>query len=1275
MAERLTFVLEGRDDLSRVLGHAGESAERLRRQMEDAADGSGRAMLTLTQDADGRLRDLEGRFISTADAAALMATRTGDLARPTTTWAQAADDGAKAGEALKKALVTLAPAAIPAVAALAPIAPAVLAGAAAAGVYGIAVGAQISAMTEAAESEKKYTDAVAESGARSEAAVKAQVAHAKAMAKLPPETRAAAAALSVFKDEYADWSDSLAGDTMAPVTHGLAVMQGILPKLSPMVRGFSGELDRTVTIAAGGVSSPGFDAFADRMGTFSTGVMDGVNDSLVTFLRKLDTDEVGTGVAEFLAWCREQGPEVRAILGDVGETVVNVLDASADMGVGMLQVVAILAKLASAVPPETIALLLQLAVAIRVVNLAAAGTVAARTAMAAMGTQIVAMRTAASGAPGPLAAAGAAISGLSRTAKLALAGTGLGLLVIALAELSAGAKNAPPDVDKLTGSLKQLGATGQVTGEAAKAFGSDLDGLYDKVRSLTDPSTADNIQQWIVTLGGLGTWDSTPVKAAKENVDAIDKALASLVSSGNSDLAAAAAKRLADEYAQSGRSTDQFTGQLDDYQTAVANARFEAELAADAQGLFGRQALETRTKLDAQKASADGLRQSLQLLNDVNRAGLGAQVAFEAALDATTEAARKNAGAWGVGASTYDLTTEKGRTAATALTDLAAKTDAATAAARESGASWSTVNGIYDRGRSALVASAQQMGLSEAAAKRLADQILRTPDKTARVRGNLEDLQAKLADAKKRLAAVPDSKRAAIRAEISQLEAQVARAKGAIASVQGKTVSVMIDYRTRNSGASNFAKSIGGYAGGGTPRAGEWAWVGEEGPELMHFGRDARVYDHRTSMTMAGRAGPGRDVGAGLVAGMLGSRSDVERAARVMAAGVEDGIRAELEIASPSRKTKRLMGHAGDGAAEGLAKARAKLKAQMKPLMDDVRNGILRGLTGSKAQIQATAADLNKDIWAAWAGQKTNKDSNLVKLINREHDKLQKLASRRDTLASKVKGAQDLLRARIEEQANYRSSVRSTAQSASSLSSLGLDPAQVTTGAIRGGLQQKLERLRQFNRYVTALTKRGLNKNLLRQVLAMGPEDGFAYAAALAGMTNADFKSTNSIQAAIDRESDSLGRTGAKTLYDAGVNSAKGLVSGLQSQQRAIEQQMVKIAKGMERAIKQALGIKSPSRVAWAITTNFMRSLGGGALAEIPYLDRVMGQVSGRMAGIRPEPGRPTAGQGVGAAAGGSAPVYITVQGAIDPVSTAKQLQKVLITLKRTNGGGGLSLE
>ncbi|MFE9738808.1 hypothetical protein [Streptomyces sp. NPDC006477] len=1247
MPERLTFTLEGRDQLSRVLGHAGESADRLRRSMEDAADGSGQAILTLTQDADGRLRDLEGRFVSTADAAALMATRTGEAARPVADWSRAAEEASRAGAELRSSLLTLAPAAIPLAASIAPLAASTGAAALGLAALGLATGRQVTAMSEAAKAEQKYQDAVDESGRTSADAIKAHTAYAKQMAQLPPETRRAAAALSVFQDEYEGWSDSLAKDTTAPLIKGLGVVQGIFPKLTPLVKGSAQQLDRVLTLAGGGVASPGFDAFMAKVEKWSTGALTRATDGLVRLMRQADEGDVGGGIGEFMDWARQQGPAVSATLQDLGRALLSVLEAGAEVGVGMLDVVQVLSRLVASVPPEALTTLFQLAIAIKAVSLAVAGGMAAKAAMAAFSAQIMTMRTAAAGAPGPLAAAGAAITGLSRTAKIALAGTGIGLLVIALSELSQAGKEAPPDVDRLTGSLKELGSSGKVTGEAARAFGADLGGLYDKVRSLTDPSAVDNVQQWIVTLGGLGSWDSTPVKEGKENLDAVDKALAGMVSSGNADLAAAALRELTAEYGKGGRDTAQFTKQLDDYEAAIADAAFEQRLAAQSMGLFGEQAVATQQKLDAQKMSADGLRQSIIALNDVNRAGLSAMNAFEGSIDAATKAATDNGRSLRMVHGELDLNSEKARNNEAALRDLAAKTDAAATAAREQGRSWQYVNGIQDKGRTALIATAQQMGLNRDQAKRLADQILLTPNKTAQLRGNMEDLQAKLNSAKSQLGKVPDARKAQVRANIAQLEAQLAKARGELNAIDGRvaTASVMVTYRQQNSGASDFTKLIGGYAGGGTPQPGETFWVGEDGPELMTLGRNggARVYDHRTSMGMIQHAGAGQDVGAGLMAGMSQSRAGVETAARDMAAGVEAGVRAELEIASPSKK--------------------------MVALMQDVRNGVVVGLTGSRAKIKATAMDLVKDIWKAWEGTKSTADTALVRMVNREHAKLQGLAGKRDALRARLGSAQALLKARVEERARYATDIRSQARSASGLSSLNLEPKQVNAGTIKAGLGQKLSRLRQFTRWIGILTKRGTNKNLLRDVLAMGPEEGYAYASALVGMSNVDLRAVNSLQSQIDKESDTLGKRAASTMYDAGVNSAKGLVKGLQSQEKAIVQQMYRLAKAMENAIRAALKIRSPSRVAHGLGLNFGQGLSGGALASIPSVDRAVDAVAGRMAGIRPMPGRAVAGLAAGASGGGGTVNHFHIQNAIDPVSTAKQIQKVLLKLDRTNGG------
>ncbi|MFC8277181.1 hypothetical protein ACFUJR_32555 [Streptomyces sp. NPDC057271] len=773
-----------------------------------------------------------------------------------------AHSSANAMKALKGAAISLAPAAIPIAAAFAPIAPAAGAAGLAIAAFGVALGGQIGPLGEAAEAEKKYSEAVEETGARSQEAVEAQVEYARAMAKLPPATRQAAAALSVLKDEYKEWSDGLAADTMAPVTKGFAVLGALLPRLTPTVRNASSELDRLMTLAGGAMMSPGLDAFMVRLDGYTSGTIRRANDALVHLMRTSGSGEVGGALSEFMDYARAQGPLVADTLKQVATALLNVLEAGADVGVGMLTVVNALAGLVAAVPPEAITAMLQLAIAIKAVHLAAAGLAAGRAAMAAFATQVVAMRAAAAGSTGALAGFTAGVGAMSRGVKLAIAGSGIGLLLILLSELSSASKGAPADLDKMTSSLGQFARTGQLTGEAARILGADFGELETSLRTLARPS---NYESTIQGIGDLVNIDSGPVRAANETFDALNDSLSNLARSGNAQIAEAVIRKVA---AQMGNLTeDELRAQLTGYKETLKDIAFEQQLAAESMGLFGQQALQTKQKLDAQKLSADGLRQAIVALNDVNRAGISAQIGFEAAIDDATEAAKKNAGSLRLVDGELDLNTAKSRTAAGALNSLAAKTDEAASAARESGASWQTVNGIYERGRQQLIKNAMQMGLNKDQAKRLADQILKTPDKTARLKGNLEDLEAKLRTAKDKLGKVPDSRKAAIRAEIKQLQDQIAKAKGEIASVKGKTVSVMIEYRKKNSGASDFAKSIGGYAGGGNPRAGEWAWVGEQGPELVQFRQPGtKVYDHQTSMEMVGGFGGALPAGPVLAA-------------------------------------------------------------------------------------------------------------------------------------------------------------------------------------------------------------------------------------------------------------------------------------------------------------------------------------------------------------------------------------------------------------------------
>ena len=1196
----LTFILTGQDNLSPVLDENSAAARRLQRNLDDVSKHGSASMSELV-----------------------------------------------------KVTKMLAPAAIPAAASMVPLAASAGTVAVAVAAMGAALIPQIGALGEASEAQKKYEDAVAKSGRRSEEAAKAEAEYLRTVAALPPKTREAAAAVGILKTEFTDWSDSLAGDTMAPFIKGVAITNELIPKTTGLVKAASSETDRFMTIVGGQIESPGFDDLNAKFTTFAKQTLRDVNNGYIHLLRT-SQGQVGGPASQFMEWARAQGPAVSSVLRNVATALIHILDAGSDVGVSLLDTVNVLTEIVSAVPPEAIGIFLQLALAMKVTKAAVLGLAAGRAALAVFGTQIATMQAAAIGVPGTMGAASAAIATLSRTAKIAIAGTGLGLLVLAVSELSDIGQEAPPDIDKITTSLGKLGQSGKLSGEAARVFGEDFDGLAESLSTLARPSNLDSFQQSLTSLIGM---DSTPVKDAKADFDALDEGLTNLVKGGKGDLAKAALEQVVAGLEKQGYTADEVKDQLDGYKSAMADAAFEAKLTAESQGLFGTQAQKVQAKLDAQKASADGLRQSLQALNDVNRQGLGGMIGFEAAIDAAAKAAKENAGSLRMVGGELDVNSPKAQAAATALQDLATKTDAAAASARESGSSWETVGGIYDRGRAKLIENAQAMGLTKTEAAQLADQILKIPDRTALLKGDAADLDDKIAKAQERVDSLKQKRKTAVGADKADIDKKIAAAQAridslkqkkqvtlaaydkstsvvqaiqrAISKLRDKTVNIYTVQHTlgvEGTAGRNSAK-YNGYAGGGSPSAGEIAMVGEEGPELVMFGQAAKVFDAKTTAGMLnGTTGAGQAAAQGLAAG-LGSTAGVYVAARAMAGSVLAGMRDELEIRSPSKKT------------EALAK--------------DIGKGLIKGLTGTRDQIKATAKDLAADIWKAFTGKK---DNALVAMVNKQTKKLLELAAKRDKIAAK-----------IAEAKNFATDVTKTARDSAGLGNLGMEPEKVTAGGIKAGLASKLAQIRQFTKYIDILAKKGLSKSLLRQILNMGPEAGYAYASALVGADKATFNQINSLQTQLDKSTTSLGKLGADKLYDSGKNASKGFLAGLESQQKELEKLMEKIALAMQKALKKALGISSPAKKMIPDGINTARGIAVGVLAGLPEIDSAMDAVAGRMAGraaIGPVAGRAA----VVRNATQVTHVQVDVHGAMDPVAVGQEFQRILLMLKRTQG-------
>ncbi|TQE33069.1 hypothetical protein [Streptomyces ipomoeae] len=663
-----------------------------------------------------------------ADQAITVRVRTdsGALGELTRTLRGAGGAGGRLGGGLK-GLLLLAPSVIPLATALAPLPGLLAASGAAATAFGVAVAGQIGPLSEVAKAEEKYQEAVRQHGATSQKAAEAQAEYQSRLAELPPEAQRAAIALSNLKDSYRQWSDSLSGSTMQPLTHSLALMDALLPHLTPEVRSASRELDRLITVAGGAVNTPGFDAASERFATFTDQTLDRMGDRLVHVLRLMSEGEVDGPLADVMDYIRDNGDEARETLSNLGDAVGNLFEGAAEAGPTMLTLVNAVAQLVAALPPELIGTIIQIAAALKLVQLAGAGIAAMAGGIATVQTRLAALHATAVAAGGGLAGLRAAFLSLGVAARASVIVAGIALVGVAINELMDLGEKAPPDVDRLTTSLGNLGRTGKATGYLAQQFGADFGKLNDQIKKVTDPSVVESFNNWgaDITGGLLEAGEAT--EEFTKNADAIDESLTNLVRNGNAKLAKAALadmmKGLDPEQAKKLR------GELDGYDQALADLAFEQKLAAESQGVFGKAAQNTKAKLDAQKASADGLRQSIVALNDVNRAAGSAMSAFEQSLDDVTKATKEHDDSLRMRNGELDLGSQKARDAEKVLSDLAANTDAAATAAREQGRSWEDVSGIYDKGRKAFIDAADAMGLSRTQAEALADSYLKIPDK------------------------------------------------------------------------------------------------------------------------------------------------------------------------------------------------------------------------------------------------------------------------------------------------------------------------------------------------------------------------------------------------------------------------------------------------------------------------------------------------------------------------------------------------------------------
>lgn len=684
----------------------------------------------------------------------------------------------------------------------------------------------------------------------------------------------------------------------------------------------------------------------------------------------------------------------------------------------------------------------------------------------------------------------AAFLSLGMAAKASIVVGAIAAVVVAFGKLGDLGREAPPNVDKLTTSLGQLGRTGKMSGEGARLFGKDLDGLYDSVRNITDPSTADNVQNALVKIFSLGFADSTPSKEARERLDGIDESLTNLVRGGKADMAAAAFKRLKDEYAAGGKDVSEFTGQMDSYKSALADVKFEQDLIADSMGIFGEAARDTSAKLDAQKSAADGLRASILALNDVNRDAHDAQTQFGASLDDLT-ASFKEHGA------TLSADTEAGRANRDAMSAAAAAQDELIASGIAAGESLGSMTKKSEELRETMMRLATDaFDGNKAKATEYVNTLLGTP-------GEIKTL-VKL-EREEAIAGL-ESVRAAIRETPSAKEVKVSTLNGAaIAALEavGLKTKQLPDGRTAVYTANGA--SLGS--------------IGAVSTALNNLdGKTADTYTRNHIQTFYSYKGKsisewsaGRMAEGGPIRGGSGVRDDVP----ILAMGGEYVIN--------KKQTEKYL-------------------PLIEAINDDRVPRFARGGSISRAA-KGAARGARDEIRAATSGGTEDRLLKLMSSIAGGHMKmataLKKVSSELDKASSKLKDLKS-------SASQLASSVKSGVLSAANITRGASGDKPMTVRSIMGDLVQSRDKATAFAGALKDLRKRGLNKQMLRQIAEAGIEGGgLETAGALLRASSSELKSINSLQSQISGAGSAAGKTTADALYGSAIKSQEKLVKAL----------------------------------------------------------------------------------------------------------------------------------
>lgn len=292
----------------------------------------------------------------------------------------------------------------------------------------------------------------------------------------------------------------------------------------------------------------------------------------------------------------------------------------------------------------------------------------------------------------------------------------------------------------------------------------------------------------------------------------------------------------------------------------------------------------------------------------------------------------------------------------------------------------------------------------------------------------------------------------------------------------------------------------------------------------------------------------------GMVKGLAAGVGEITSAARRVASSALDAAKSALGIHSPSKEFEKIGNFVNDGFREGLDGN----KDQVVKAFDDLK-GMLK--------------ELKDDSKASWSER--NKASaaynELTGKLNGERNALGNLIDRYDVLTEKIKNANDAYEAAVKTRDDYRKSLTDQ------YSDMASPAGDTKVDDFTEKLKKQVEDTKKFSNALQRLRGFGINDELYKDLLAQG-SSALPFVEELLDKGIGGIDEINKLSKELDDAGAHLGKEASTALYQAGVDSARGLLEGLKAEQASIEAIMDQIADRMVSSIKNKLGIRSPSR-------------------------------------------------------------------------------------------------